>query len=238
MLNIAIVENEKEQSEQLRQYAERYAYEHGGRCRVTQYENGLDFISEYKGGFDAVFMDIKMPLMDGMEAAEKLRKVDQDVSLIFVTNMAQLAIRGYKVSAKAFIVKPVAYFDFALELDKIRKEAERRGVSGLWVNAGGAMRKVAFADIRYIEVAAHDICIHAKGETLTFRGSLKHIEEKLPQDLFSRCNSCYIVNLAYMYEVREDVAVLEDGTELRISRPRRKQFLSSLADYIAGANVK
>ena len=42
MLNIAIVENEKEQSEQLRQYAERYAYEHGGRCRVTQYENGLD----------------------------------------------------------------------------------------------------------------------------------------------------------------------------------------------------
>lgn len=183
-------------------------------------------------------MDIKMPLMDGMEAAEKLRKVDQDVSLIFVTNMAQLAIRGYKVSAKAFIVKPVAYFDFALELDKIRKEAERRGVSGLWVNAGGAMRKVAFADIRYIEVAAHDICIHTKGEKLTFRGSLKHIEEKLPQDLFSRCNSCYIVNLSYMYEVREDVAVLEDGTELRISRPRRKQFLSSLADYIAGANVK
>ena len=238
MINVIIVEDDAASSRRLEQFVKRYFTENPEPYTVKTYENGLDFISEYQGGANVIFMDIEMPHMDGLKASRRLRAVDTYVSLIFVTNMAQLAIRGYKVSAKAFIVKPVAYFDFALELDKIRKEVERRGVSGLWVNAGGAMRKVAFADIRYIEVAAHDICIHTKGEKLTFRGSLKHIEEKLPQDLFSRCNSCYIVNLAYMYEVREDVAVLEDGTELRISRPRRKQFLSSLADYIAGANVK
>ena len=44
------------------------------------YPNGLEFISNYQAGFDAVFMDIKMPLIDGMEAAEKLRKVDKDVT--------------------------------------------------------------------------------------------------------------------------------------------------------------
>ena len=238
MLKIAIVENEQDQSELLRRYAERYAYEHGIRCQVVAYENGLDLIYRYQAGFDAVFMDIKMPVMDGMEAAEKLRKMDQDVSLIFVTNMAQLAIRGYKVSAKAFIVKPVSYFDFALEMDKVRQEAERRGNNGLWINTAGALRKVAFADIRYIEVAAHDICVHTEKDVVTFRGSLKNVEEKLPTETFSRCNSCYIVNLQYVYEVREESVILEDGTALRISRPRKKQFLSSLADFFAGANIK
>lgn len=46
------------------------------------FTNGLEFIEGYKPGFDAVFMDIKMPLVDGMEAAEKLRKIDSDVILI------------------------------------------------------------------------------------------------------------------------------------------------------------
>lgn len=238
MLKIAIVENEREQTELLQGYVDRYAYENDVRCQVTLYENGLDFISEYLPGLDIVFMDIKMPLMDGMEAAEKLRKLDSDVALVFVTNMAQLAIRGYKVSAMDFIVKPVAYFDFALELDKARKLADRRANNGLWVMAAGTRRKIAFADIRYIEIAAHDICIHTEGEVITFRGSLKNIEEKLPPDSFSRCNSCYIVNLNYVYEVREETAVLEDGTELRISRPRKKQFLNSLTDFFAGGGIK
>lgn len=238
MLKIAIVENEREQRELLQGYVDRYACERDVRCQVALYENGLDFISGYAPGTDIVFMDIKMPLMDGMETAEKLRKLDGDVGLVFVTNMAQLAIRGYKVNATAFIVKPVTYFDFALELDKAGKMAERRAGSGLWVGAAGAARKIAFEDIRFIEVAAHDICIHTGAEVVTFRGSLKNIEEKLPPDTFARCNSCYIVNLSYVYEVRDETVILEGGAELHISRPRKKQFLSSLADFFAGGNIR
>lgn len=72
-------------------------------------------------------MDILMPLPDGMKAAERLRRVDESVCLIFVTNMAQLAIRGYKVGATDFLVKPVSYFDFSMEMDKIvRARAPRQ----------------------------------------------------------------------------------------------------------------
>ena len=139
MLKIAIVENEPEQADLLSGYIARYSQESGIKCQVVTFSNGLEFISGYTPGFDAVFMDIKMPLIDGMEAAEKLRKIDEDVVLIFVTNMAQLAIKGYKVNAMDFIVKPVTYFDFSLEMDKICRAHDRRTQDYVWVKtAGGA----------------------------------------------------------------------------------------------------
>ena len=63
-------------------------------------------------------MDIQLSDLDGMEAAKKLRRLDSSVTLIFVTNMANFAVRGYEVDALDFIVKPVEYFSFALKLDR------------------------------------------------------------------------------------------------------------------------
>ena len=76
MRNVAIVEDEREASDLLRQYLERYAEESDGRERfnVTVYDNAVNFLTYYKGNFDIVFMDIEMPDLNGMEAAAKLRE--------------------------------------------------------------------------------------------------------------------------------------------------------------------
>lgn len=235
MLKIAIVENEADQAELLRGYVMRYAEESGVKCQAVIYSNGLEFISGYSPGFDAVFMDIRMPLVDGMEAAERLRRVDESVILIFVTNMAQLAIKGYKVNAMDFIVKPVSYFDFSLEMQKINREHDRRSSDYIWVKAGGVLRRVDFADITYIEIIMHDIYMHTVGETLNFRGSLKSLEEQLDGRSFSRCNNCYIVNLAYVTGVRDDTVVLETGDELHMSRTRKRAFMNDFTAYFTVA---
>ena len=70
-------------------------------------------------------MDIEMPLISGLETARKMRKVDEQVPLIFVTVMAELAIKGYEVNAMDFIIKPLTYFNFALKLDKAIRLKER-----------------------------------------------------------------------------------------------------------------
>lgn len=238
MLKIAIVENEDDQANLLRGYVMRYAEEKGVKCGVKIYSNGLDFISDYKPGFDAVFMDIKMPLVDGMEAAERLRRIDGDVLLIFVTNMAQLAIKGYKVKAMDFIVKPVPYFDFALEMDKIRREHDRRAEDFIWVKSAGVLRRIDFSSICYIEIIMHDVYVHTECETVNFRGSLKELETKLDPRLFSRCNNCYIVNLQYVTGVKDDTVLLEGGAELHMSRTRKKQFMADLTTYFSGGGVK
>lgn len=236
MLKIAIVENETEQAELLMGYMKRYSEERGITCNASVYADGLDFITNYAPGFDAVFMDIRMPLMDGIETAERLRRMDDRVILIFVTNLAQMAIKGYRVNALDFVVKPVSYFDFSLEMDKICNDHNRRTNDSLWIKSDGVLRRIAFSNIIYIEIAMHTVHVHLAQETLNFRGSLKSIENKLDSTAFSRCNNCYIVNFSYITAIQEDDVLLTTGKRLHISRTRKREFMADFTKYFSGGN--
>ena len=88
MYRIAIVEDDYESRNMFKEYVFRYQSESGMQFRVSEFTNGLNFISDYTADFDVIFMDIDMPHMDGLRAAGELRRVDQNVCLIFATNMA------------------------------------------------------------------------------------------------------------------------------------------------------
>ena len=108
MISIAVVEDDLEYQSQLLQYIEQYKKEHKVQCKVAVFSNGLNFLEDYKGGGDLVFMDIAMPHMNGLEAAAALRKRDAEVCLIFITSLAQYALKGYEVNAFDFLVKPLS----------------------------------------------------------------------------------------------------------------------------------
>ena len=59
--------------------------------------------------FDLIFLDIHMKYQDGMTTAKRIREVDADAQIVFITALAQYAIEGYKVNALDFILKPVVY---------------------------------------------------------------------------------------------------------------------------------
>lgn len=118
MRNIAIVEDQDNAAQRLAGYIDKYAAETGQEFRVTRFCNGEEFLKDYKCVFAVVFMDIQMPKKDGMEAAVELRRKDKNVSIIFITNLVQYALKGYEVDAVSFLVKPVSYCDFSLKFRK------------------------------------------------------------------------------------------------------------------------
>ena len=235
MINVAIVEDEAEHFETLRKYLNRYADEQHESFSVSVFDNAVTFLEKYTASYDVVFMDVKMPYMNGITAAHKLRQLDGDVILFFVTIMQQYAIRGYELDAMDYIVKPVWYHEFALKFAKAMDRLEARSGTGreMLVPTETGLMKLRLRDIIYVEVKNHHCIFHTnKGDHRQYQ-SLKYVEERLPSDKFVKCNNYCLVNLAYVEAIRGSVAVVS-GEELEISRPRKKEFGRRVAEYYEG----
>ena len=175
-------------------------------------------------------MDIELPNLDGMKAAELLRERDGEVLLVFITNMQQFAVKGYSVNAMDFIVKPVTYFAFSTMLDKALRIIGTKEELELCVKSHDGMVRLKCSEIKWVEVNKHRLTFHTEQSDFEAWGKLKDVEEKLPKDKFSRCNIGYLVNLSYVKAVEGD-DVIVGNDRIKISRPRKRDFLADLAAY-------
>ena len=207
MTRIAIVEDEAAVREQLAGYVQRYTRQYGTQFEVTMFTDGVEILEDYRPVYDIIFLDVEMQHLDGMETVRRIRELDSDVLLIFITNMAQYAIKGYAVGALDYVLKPVP--------------------------VDGGMRRLDAATIYYIEGEGHRVHFYTEDGDFSAPGALKVLEEKLAGRLFARRNSGYLVNLAQVSGVQQNT-VQVGPHELQISRPKRRAFLAALADYIGG----
>ena len=234
MIHLAIVDDDEKSRMTMRDYAERYQEEFQEKLKITTFADGADIADEYKAEYDIIILDIQMRFMDGMRAAELIRKMDSDVILIFITNMAQYALKGYEVQAMNYLLKPVTYFAFSQEIQKAVGYIRERKKKYFFIRVENGMIRLASEDVLYLESKKHQIIIHTQKESYSTRDSMKNLEQTLSAYNFVRCNNCYLVNLAYVEGVVQN-SVIVAGDELQISRPRKKQFMDALADYVGGS---
>lgn len=236
MIRLVVLEDEKTACDALLGYIKRYSEESKKNFDVVAYDNALDFIDKYKVSADVIFMDIQMPYLNGMDAAKKVREMDENVVIVFVTNLARYAIEAYEVNAYDFVLKPVRYSAFSMKMDRICRyvERNRNGTRLLNIITREVKKRVCVSEIKYVEVRNHEVILHCVDEEIKFRGTLSAIADELHEAEFALCNSCYLVNLKYVTEIDGD-SVNVGGEKLRISQPKRKQFVREVAKYIGGS---
>lgn len=126
MIRIALVEDEAEVRAQLQGYVQRHTRQYGTEFAVTEFADGMELLDDYRPVYDILFLDVEMKHLDGMETARRVRELDKDVIIVFITNMAQYAIGGYAVGALDYVLKPVPYFAFSQQLRKAEEQLRRR----------------------------------------------------------------------------------------------------------------
>lgn len=233
MIRTAIVEDDNLYQEMLSTYIRKYEKEHDEKFSISQFYDGYEIVERYSANYDIIFLDIQMKTMDGMETARKIRKMDENVILIFITNMAQYAIQGYEVNALDYVLKPISEFAFAEELDKAVKRLKARNEKYLTITQEKGVVRLELSAISYLESQGHNIVVHADSGIYSFRETMKQMEGKLVEDDFVRCNSGYLVNLKHVEEVNQNQVVVA-GESLQISRPRKKAFMEALTNYFGG----
>lgn len=120
MINVAVVEDRDCEAKLLLDCLNKFQSEYKEELNIKRFFDADGFLDNYRvGTYDIVFMDIETPgEKNGMDAAGLLRAIDKQIVIIFVTNMAKYASKGYSVDALDYILKPVNYSEIAFKFQK------------------------------------------------------------------------------------------------------------------------
>ena len=232
MILIGIVDDNRQERQVLEEYVERCFIEKNTPYIIHRFDSGVEFIRS-RASYDIVFMDIQMGDMDGLDAARFLRIVNSDVKLIFVTHMAQLAIRGYEVDAMDFLLKPVALSAIDRVIDKALSCIEKNKGDSFALKTPQGIINLFTRSIYYVEVYDHDLIYHTKQGDYQVHGRLRDAADKLDRRLFIRCNRSYLVNVCHVQSLHGDHLVV-GGATLQITKSHRGEIEQLFTDYLAG----
>jgi two-component system LytT family response regulator len=198
---------------------------------------------------DLLLLDVQMPGDSGFDLLERLDAVPH---VVFITAYDEYAIKAFEVNALDYLVKPVEpeRLHEAIETVQEREQAtettpqavaaEEEPTSTLtaedqvFVKDGERCWFVQLADVRLLEAAGNYTRLYFDGETPLIHRSLSYLEDRLDPDRFFRASRQHILNLAWVDDVTrwskgKLKAILEDGTEVELSRRRSKQFRKQLS---------
>jgi len=235
MVKIAVVEDDKTCSDLIVSFIKKYGRENSLEFSVTSYEDGYDIAERYDDSYDVIFLDIEMKIMNGLEAAERIRSRDQQTVIIFITNMVQYAIRGYSVNALDYVLKPLSYYAFSQSMKKAMNVVSREKDRFVTINTRSGIEKIIIPHICWIESQGHRLTFHTEdGVSETTVYSMKDIETNLYGDGFRRCNNGCLVNLSKVMAINGNQVIMADGTVLPVSRGRKNDFITDLTTHITG----
>ncbi len=231
MLCVAIVDDELEDIRILVSYLNRLGAEKGIKVNTVSFSDAVDFLTKYQPVYDVVLMDIEMPCITGLEAAERLRVLDPKVPLVFVTSYTQYAPRGYEVNASGYLVKPVNFFSFYTLINKVLRVSARDRNEELLIRTRDGVKVLPYSEIIYIEISGHSLKYVTERGIFEASGSFTTLESTLPSESFVRPSNSFLVHLKFVRGTSGNSVYIECGTEIPISRARKKEFMIRLMRY-------
>ncbi len=184
--------------------------------------------------FDGVFLDVRMPGLDGVELGRILRRFERTPALVFVSAHDRFAVDAFALAALDYLLKPVSRSRLEEAVERVaRAVGAASGVSApaeldapmLSVDAlaGGGTRLLARDSIRYLQANGDYVRVVADEGHYLLRARLADVEERWGQHGFVRVHRAYVVNLRRAVEVRPQlngtaIVLMHDGAEVPIAR--------------------
>ena len=196
---------------------------------------------------DAIFIDINMPDLNGMEFVKQMQVPPL---VVFTTAYSEYAIEGYKVDAVDYLLKPFGLQDFQRAAQKVkhRYELEHRTITeessivvdeldsdAMFLKSDYKTIRINISDIRYVEGMSEYLKIYLEDhKPLVVLLSMKRLEERLPSNSFMRIHRSYIINLRKILEVNKNRVILGEDAYLPIGDNYKEAFNDYLASKFLG----
>lgn len=244
MLKIAIVDDDIHTINELYHMIEETGKTHNITFATEDFCSGdalLEHMQKTQIRYDLIFLDIEMGKMNGIDTAREIRKLDELVYLIYVTNYESFALEAYEVYPYQFLLKPVSFHIVEKNLMKIYARLTSENFYYEYTFKKNYY-KILMNDILYFESNRRVIHIHLiNGNVCIYYDKLNMIEEKIShtQAVFWRIHQSLLVNAKYVIRKSYDQIELSNGEILYISEDRRKnvnaQFVKLVEDEFHGS---
>ena len=243
MIKCIIVDDEPLAVAQLEKYVERVPFlVNVGSCSSAA--EAMEILST--GSVDAMFVDINMPDIDGVQF---VRSLVNPPLVVFTTAYSEYAIDGFRLDAVDYLLKPIAFEDFLKASNKLNRiysmnnsaqpaveQGEEVCRDCLYVKSDYRMLRVPISSIKYIESMSEYVRIFVDDnpKPIVSLLSMKKIEESLPAGDFMRIHRSYLINLNKVKEVSKMRLVYDGGVYVPIGEMYKDAFFEYIDKHFIG----
>lgn len=204
---------------------------------VEVYLDGSELWNDIVAGkiYELVYLDIEMVRLNGIELARKIREIDLNIILIYISSHENYFIELFEVEPFRFIKKPIDEVLFRNYFNKAYDRI-RQNEAYFEYRFNKAFHRVLLKNIVYFESSSRVITIHYRGGQEKFYEKLNTVEKQLYGGTipFLRIHQSFLVNYRYIRKISFSRVTLFDGRELQISEDRQKKTRERYNELLGG----
>ena len=233
MYRIAVCEDDRCTREDICGQCRRALEELGVFSEIMEFSSAEELESALNcetASFDLLVLDIQLGGKTGLDLAKDRRKLDDQVSILFITGCRDYIPKGYEVRPIHFLMKPVIPSELreAVQTDwRLRRKAER-----IVFQEGSRTVVVPLRETVYLESVSHGFLVHLTNGEKFLRLPLAKAEQSLPVGQFCRCHNSYLVNIAHISEFCRTEVILRGGGHIPLGRKYSASAQSAFIRYI------
>lgn len=207
--------------------------EAGIHCTVKEFSNGTGLLQDAQE-YDILLLDIDMPVVNGIEAAKRIRRKDRKVKIIYVTGYQDYMQRSFEVHPFSFLVKPVKKENIIKQIrEALLYSREEEKADMLRLETMDGMEEIAVSDIYYLEYQNRKLRLVMKYGECMIRGKVSEFSKRLIPYGFASPHKSFVVNLYHVKAIRGYDILMMNGDQLPLSQKRSTEFRGLLGKYQA-----
>lgn len=234
-MRVAVCDDDEREIDHFSELITEYQLSRGVSLECHYFYNSIDFLCDIKGGeYDLIFLDMVMPGVSGIKAAQEVREKDKNVKLIFISLSPEFAVESYRVDAYHYLLKPVDADALFPLLDKVGNELSVQEKQGFVLKNREGVVRLSFEEIEFVEVINKKVSFHlTNGVIREVTAALADFEGKLlTRQEFIKTHRSYIVNLCCVQAIGAACVMTKRGHSIPVSRQRHHQVQDVYVNFL------
>jgi len=231
-MRIAICDDEPLYHKIISEYLQPYLLKNND-ISIQLFSSGNDLLDSYNASnrFDLLFLDVEMPGILGVEAAQIIKNIDNSVILIFITAYTKYVKDAFCINAFQCLLKPITRELFNEEFERALN-CYRKMKFKYQITYNNKTTFLEVKEITYIETFNRHLRLSTLSKSYEYKGNIGMEEKKLADYGFNRCHQGYLVNMRYIYQMENNFFILTNQKKIPISRHSKNGVLFKYNSFI------